>query len=198
MCNSYSRWNRGQACANTQYYTHTRLAYTQQRLEVLASSVLPPIFSSTATDDRVLAASLFEWNDARAAQTVLNRMQAFLGMLSIIVLKLMPRHNSLEADASSMARYRHCVLVHNVNAHFKVRVTFPSFFVMHFEWPNRDASTFKTSSPILCSYGWPCCGNFQNKESDNTWDWKRFFVLFCTCLAIAICLPAYPTSRRRI
>lgn len=41
-------------------HTHTRLAYTQQRLEVLASSVLPPIFSSTATDDRVLAASLFE------------------------------------------------------------------------------------------------------------------------------------------
>lgn len=117
---------------------------------------------------------------------------------SITVLKLTPCHNSLQTNVSLIVGSRHCVTVHNVNAHFTLSIMFPSFSVLHTEWLNRDMSTFKCHPqpyvPKSCrEVGSP---SLRNKESGSGRCWRSF--LFCFRIAIAVCLPVSPLSRQCI
>lgn len=108
-------------------------------------------------------------------------------------------HNSLETNASLIVGSWHCVLVHNVNAHFTVAVMFPSFSVLHTEWLNCDMSTLNVVLNLvflrLAEFQEAHCFRTRNPmEIEAT----RGVFLFGFRLAIAVCLPAFPLLRHSI
>lgn len=177
MCNS--RWNRGQACTNTRVNIHALTSHTNSTLKYLPAASCRPLFIEGTGWLNVSCVTLLN-ETALAMQRLCECVQAFP---SITVLKLTPCHNSLQTNVSLIVGSRHCVTVHNVNAHFTFSVMFLSFSVSHTEWLNRGTSTFKCRPqpyvPKSCrEVGRP---SLRNKESGSGPKLEEFLVLFPSC-----------------